>query len=164
VPPPQGGGGLHSLIPLLKQRAYAVVLILAVGFLLLVSLILNTVVAAMGAFFKSLLPMPEYVLQVSMFLLSFVVITFLFAAIYKLLPSVKLKWSDVLVGASVTSLLFTIGKQLIGLYLGEESFDSTYGAAGSLVVVLVWVYYSSQVFFLGAEFTKLYTRRFGSHS
>jgi membrane protein len=90
------------------------------------------------------------------------VITFLFAAIYKMLPEVRLQWSDVAVGASVTALLFTIGKQLIGLYLGKTSFGSTYGAAGSLVIVLVWVYYSAQLFFLGAEFTKVYTKTFGS--
>jgi membrane protein len=87
---------------------------------------------------------------------------FLFAAIYKILPDVRLQWSDVAVGACVTSLLFTIGKQLIGLYLGKTSFGSSYGAAGSLVIVLVWVYYSAQLFFLGAEFTKVYTKTFGS--
>src|SRR4029079_7465106 len=88
--------------------------------------------------------------------------TALFAAIYKVMPDVRLKWSDVILGASVTALLFTTGKQLLGLYLGRASFESTYGAAGSLVVVLVWVYYSSQLFFLGAEFTKVYTKTFGS--
>jgi hypothetical protein len=93
---------------------------------------------------------------------SFVVVMFLFAAIYKLLPDIYLKWSDVIVGACFTSLLFTIGKQLIGIYLGKASFGSTYRAAGSLVVVLMWVYYSAQLFFLGAEFTKVYTREFGS--
>ena len=98
----------------------------------------------------------------SVFLISFLVITFLFAAIYKFLPDVPLKWSDVIVGACFTSLLFTIGKQLIGIYLGKASFGSTYGAAGSLVIVLVWVYYSSQLFFFGAEFTKIYTETFGS--
>ncbi len=90
------------------------------------------------------------------------VITVLFAAIYKVMPDVELQWSDVLVGACFTSLIFTIGKQLIGLYLGEAAIGSGYGAAGSLVVVLVWVYYSAQLFFFGAEFTKVYTRRFGS--
>jgi len=95
-------------------------------------------------------------------LISFLVITFLFAAIYKFLPDVQLKWSDVIVGACFTSLLFTIGKQLIGIYLGKASFGSTYGAAGSLVIVLVWVYYSAQLFFFGAEFTKIYTETFGS--
>ena len=116
----------------------------------------------MGTFFGSILRTPEALLHAATFVLSFVVITFLFAAIYKLLPDIHLRWSDVAIGASVTSLLFTIGKQLIGLYLGKTSFRSTYGAAGSLVIVLVWVYYSAMLFFLGAEFTKVYTRTFGS--
>ena len=109
---------------------------IGVGFLLLVSLVLNAWIAAMGSFFGSSLPIPESVLHIATFLFSFLVITFLFAAIYKLLPDVNLEWSDVAVGASVTSLLFSIGKQLIGLYLGKASFASTYGAAGSLVLVL----------------------------
>ena len=90
-------------------------------------------------------------------------ITFLFAAIYKIVPDVNLQWSDVWVGASVTSLTFTAGKQLIGLYLGKAAVGSTYGAAGSLVLVLVWVYYSAHLFFFGAEFTKVYARKHGSH-
>ena len=94
---------------------------------------------------------------------SFLVTTFLFAAIYKFLPDVQLKWSDVVVGACFTSLLFSIGKQLIGVYLGKASFGSTYGAAGSLVIVLMWAYYSARLFFFGAEFTKVYTETFGSH-
>jgi membrane protein len=118
--------------------------------------------AAAGSLFGSLLPTSESLLHVVVFLISFLVITFLFAAIYKLLPDVRLKWSDVIVGACFTSLLFTIGKQLIGLYLGKASFGSTYGAAGSLVIVLVWVYYSAQLFFFGAEFTKIFTETFGS--
>jgi membrane protein len=108
------------------------------------------------------LPLPESILHVLTFLISFVVITFLFAAIYKIMPEVDLQWSDVLVGASVTSLTFTLGKQLIGLYLGKASIASTYGAAGSLVMVLVWVYYSAQLFFFGAEFTKVYATKYGS--
>jgi len=137
-------------------------MILGVGFLLLVSLVLNAWIAAMGTFFGSYLPTSEGILHAATFVFSFFVVTFLFAAIYKLIPDVYVKWSDVAIGASVTSLLFAIGKQLIGLYLGKTSFGSTYGAAGSLVVVLVWVYYSAQLFFLGAEFTKVYTRAFGS--
>jgi len=133
-----------------------------VGFLLLVSLALNAAIAALGSLFGSLLPAAESVLHLAVFVISFLVITFLFAAIYKVLPDVQLKWSDVIVGACFTSLLFTIGKELIGIYLGKASFGSTYGAAGSLVIVLVWVYYSSQLFFFGAEFTKIYTKTFGS--
>jgi membrane protein len=155
--------GLSSMFRLVKERFYSFALVLGVGFLLLVSLVLNACLAAMGKFFGGFLPAPEGVLQAATAVISFLVITGLFAAIYKLMPEVRLKWSDVTVGASVTALLFTAGKQLIGLYLGKASFGSTYGAAGSLVVVLVWVYYSSQLFFLGAEFTKVYTKNFGSH-
>ena len=92
--------------------------------------------------------------------LSFVVITFMFAVIYKLLPDVKLAWRNVWTGAAVTAVLFTIGKTLIGLYLGRSTVASVYGAAGSLIVILLWVYYSAQVVFFGAEFTKVYSRRF----
>jgi membrane protein len=154
---------LSSIFRLVKERFYSFALILGVGFLLLVSLVLNACLAAMGKFFGGFLPAPEGLLQAATSLISFLVITGLFAAIYKLVPDVRLQWSDVTVGASVTALLFTAGKHLIGLYLGKASFGSTYGAAGSLVVVLVWVYYSSQLFFFGAEFTKVYTKQYGSH-
>jgi membrane protein len=93
-------------------------------------------------------------------LLSFVVITIMFAVIYKLLPDVKIAWRNVWTGAAVTAILFTIGKTLIGLYLGRSTVASVYGAAGSLIVMLLWVYYSAQVVFFGAEFTKVYARRF----
>jgi membrane protein len=115
----------------------------------------------MGRFFGSMPPM--HATSFLTFLVTFVVITFLFAAIYKIMPDVQLQWSDVLVGASFTSLIFTIGKQLIGLYLGRAGIGSTYGAAGSLVLVLLWVYYSAQLFFFGAEFTKVYAKKYGSH-
>ena len=152
----------RGFLRLVKERFYLFGLILGVGFLLLVSLALNAAIAALGSLFGSLLPASVSVLHLAVFLISFLLITFLFAAIYKFLPDVQLKWSDVIVGACFTSLLFTIGKQLIGIYLGKASFGSTYGAAGSLVIVLIWVYYSSQLFFFGAEFTKIYTETFGS--
>jgi membrane protein len=163
VPVSSNSLGFSSVLALVKGRLYSFALVLGVGFLLLVSLVLNACLAAIGKFFGGFLPAPEGVLQVAISLVSFLVITVLFAAIYKLMPDVRLKWSDVTVGASFTALLFTAGKYLIGLYLGKASFGSTYGAAGSLVIVLVWVYYSSQLFFLGAEFTKIYTKKFGSH-
>jgi membrane protein len=162
VPAAATGSALHGFLRLVRERFYLFGLILGVGFLLLVSLALNAAIAALGSWFRSLLPTSEAVLHVAVFVISFLVITFLFAAIYKFLPDVQLKWSDVTVGACFTALLFTIGKQLIGLYLGKASFGSTYGAAGSLVIVLVWVYYSAQLFFFGAEFTKIYTEKFGS--
>ena len=162
VDPPATETGFQAVIQFFKERVYSFAMILGTGFILLVSLILNTFVSAMGAFFNSILPVPEPVLHALEFVLGFLVTTVLFAAIYKILPSVRLLWSDVFVGAIFTSLLFTIGKQVLAIYLGKEGFASTYGAAGSLVVVLVWVYYSAQLFFLGAEFTKVYTKRFGS--
>jgi membrane protein len=162
VTPDPGNAGFASILRLARERFYSFALILAAGLLLLASLVLNALVAAMGTYYGSLLPTPEAIVHAATFLSSFLVITFLFAAIYKLLPDVHLRWSDVAIGASVTSLLFTIGKQLISLYLGKASFGSTYGAAGSLVIVLVWVYYSAMLFFLGAEFTKVYTKTFGS--
>jgi membrane protein len=162
VPAAPAFSSLHNFLRLVKERFYLFGLILGVGFLLLVSLALNAAITALGFLFGSLLPASEFVLRAAIFVTSFLVITFLFAAIYKFLPDVRLKWSDVIVGACLTSLLFSIGKQLIGIYLGKASFGSTYGAAGSLVIVLVWVYYSAQLFFFGAEFTKVYTERFGS--
>src|SRR5216683_2588056 len=150
------------VLRMVKVRVYSVALILGVGFLLLVTLVLNAWIAAMGSVLGSSLPMPEPVLELTAFGVSFFVFALLFASTYKMLPDAHLKWSDVAIGACVTSLFFTIGKQLIALYLGKASFRSAYGAAGSLVVVLVWVYYSAQLFFFGAEFTKVYTKMFGS--
>ncbi|HLK18917.1 MAG TPA: YihY/virulence factor BrkB family protein [Bryobacteraceae bacterium] len=163
VPAPQSRSKLGSLAILVKQRFYAFAMVLAAGFLLLVSVISSAWITAMGHSFGPMFPVHETGLHLASFFGSFVVITFLFAAIYKVMPDVDLQWGDVLVGASFTALVFTIGKQLIGWYLGEAGIGSGYGAAGSLVVVLVWVYYSAQLFFFGAEFTKVYANRFGSH-
>lgn len=154
--------GLRSIVQMIKDRLFSFALVLAIGFLLLVSLVVNAVIAAAGTYFGSFLPAPESVLHIANLLLSFVIITGLFAAIYKIMPDVRIEWRDVLLGAGVTSLLFTIGKFLIGLYLGKASFASTYGAAASVVILIVWVYYSGQVFFFGAEFTKTFATRYGS--
>jgi membrane protein len=162
---PAGGSKTRfgSIGVLLKQRFYSFAMVLGVGFLLLVSLVLSASVATMGKFLGPMPPMHASSLHLLAFLVSFIVITFLFAAIYKIMPDVELQWSDVMVGASVTSLIFTAGKQLIGFYLGRAGIGSTYGAAGSLVLVLLWVYYSAQLFFFGAEFTKVYASKYGSH-
>ena len=151
----------RSVVRILKDRTFSFVLVLGVGFLLLASLILNVWLAAAGAFFNGLLPMPESALKALTSVVSFVVIAALFALIYKFMPDVDLKWREVAAGAVLTSLLFSLGKLVIGLYLGRTGFGSTYGAAGSLVVLLVWVYYSAQVFLLGAEFTQVFARRYG---
>jgi len=151
-----------DIIDFINQRLYAFFLVLGIGFLLLVSLIANAVLAALGKYFQTWLPTPEFVLQVINFVVGFAVTTFVFALIYKVVPDVTIAWSDVVIGAAMTSLLFTFGKLLIALYLGKSGLGSAYGAAGSLMVLLAWVYYSAQVFFLGAEFTQVYANTYGS--
>jgi membrane protein len=163
IPDPDAGSWFANIVVLIKQRLYASLVVLAAGCLLPISLMASIAIATAGRFFRPLLPTPEWVLHLAAFSASFFIVMLLFGAIYKLLPDVRLRWSDVAIGASVTSLLFEIGKHLLAIYLGRVGFESTYGAAWTLVVFLVWVYYSAQLFFLGAEFTKVYARRFGSH-
>jgi len=147
---------------LLRARVLSFGMILAIGFLLLVSLVVSAGLAALGSWWGSLFGGFEVLLNVLNFVVSFAVITALFALLYKFLPRVSIAWPDVWIGAAVTALLFTIGKFLIGLYIGKSSVASSFGAAGSLAVVLVWVYYSAQIFLLGAEFTSVYAHRYGS--
>jgi membrane protein len=157
TPDPNAG-----ILATLKRRFLSMTMVLGVGFVLLVSLVITASVSAVGAFFGDLLPGGAFLWQIANFVLSFAVVTLLFAAIYKVLPDVTVAWSDVWIGSAVTALLFTVGKLLIGLYLGHASIGSTFGAAGSLLVFLVWVYYSAQILFFGAEFTQVYARRYGS--
>ncbi|HEX5230563.1 MAG TPA: YihY/virulence factor BrkB family protein [Bryobacteraceae bacterium] len=164
VPDPDATSWFGGVLAFLRQRFYSSLMIMGAACLLLVSLVASVLVGTIAEFFRPLLPTPEWVLHTAAFLLSFLVVMLLFAAIYKLLPDVRLHWSDVLIGAAVTALLFALGKQLLAVYLSHVGFQSTYGAAWTLVIFLVWVYYSAQLFFLGAEFTKVYTRRYGSHS
>jgi membrane protein len=159
VEPKQNQGFLRML----RERFLSFAMVLGVGFLLLVSLVVSAALAATGDYLNRLFPGAEAVLPLANFVISFLVITSLFAMIYKVLPDVQLEWKDVLIGAAFTALLFTVGKALIGLYLGRSSVASAYGAAGSLVVILLWIYYSAQILLFGAEFTQVYTRRFGSH-
>jgi len=151
----------RGVIAVIKQRFWSATMVIGIGFLLLVSLATSAWLAALGKFFSRLLPLPAAAMETANALLSFVIITFMFAVIYKLLPDVKIAWRNVWTGAAVTAVLFTIGKSLIGLYLGRSTVASVYGAAGSLIVILLWVYYSAQIVFFGAEFTKVYSRRFG---
>lgn len=160
--PAAEGSGLADLFHIVKERLFSFSLILAIGFLLLTSLLINAGLAAFSRYSSAAIPLPEVVLQLLNDLISFAVLTGLFAAIFKVIPEIRVEWRDVLLGAVVTSVLFTIGKAGIGLYLGRASFASTYGAAASIVVFILWVYYSSQVFFLGAEFTRSFAHRFGS--
>jgi|SRR5882672_1680569 len=147
---------------MLRGRLLSFGMILGVGFLLLVSLVASAVVSALGHFWSGWFTGWEVLLQFINFLVSFGIVTGLFAMMYKLLPRCDIGWKDVWIGATVTSLLFSIGKLLIGLYLGKSSVASGFGAAGSLVIVLLWVYYSAQIFLLGAEFTKTYAHRHGT--
>jgi len=153
----------RGVIGAVKERFWSFTMVVGIGFLLLVSLAASAWLAAVGKFFAQLSPLPVAVMETANALLSFVTITLMFAVIYKLLPDVKITWQNVWVGAAVTALLFTIGKSLIGLYLGRSTVASVYGAAGSLIVILLWIYYSAQVVFFGAEFTKVYSRHFGTH-
>jgi membrane protein len=147
---------------LLRRRLLSFGMVLGVGFLLLVSLIASAVLAAFGGWLQARVPGLQIVLPVLDVILSFGLTVLLFALIYKYVPRETIAWSDVWVGAAVTAFLFALGKSLIGLYLGRSSFSGAYGAAGSLVVLLLWVYYSAQIFLLGAEFTRVFAYSRGS--
>jgi membrane protein len=139
-------------------------MVLGVGFLLLVSLVASAALAAFGSWLGTSIPALEIVLPLLDVLFSFAMTVLLFALIYKYIPRERIPWGDVWIGAVVTALLFSIGKSLIGLYLGKSSFNSAYGAAGSLIVLLLWIYYSAQIFLLGAEFTRVFAYQRGSRS
>jgi membrane protein len=157
---PQGG----TLSVLLRSRATSLGLVAALGFLLLVSLVISAILTALSNYINAMLPGGHVVLQTLNFLTSYALVTVLFAAIYKVVPDRRIEWRDVLVGAVATSLLFTVGKFLIGLYLGSSTVSTSYGAAGGLIIVLLWVYYSAQIFLFGAEFTKVYAHHHGSRA
>mgnify|MGYP000184201171 CR=1 FL=1 len=149
VQPVQSG----HVAALLRERFFSFGMVLAIGFLLLVSLLFSAGLAALCNFCNEILPVSEWTLRIVNMVVSFFSISIVFALIFKFVPNAQIAWNPVIVGALLTSSLFSIGKVLIGLYLGKAAVGSAYGAAGSLVVIVVWVYYSSQIFFLGAEFT-----------
>ncbi|MEO8079823.1 MAG: YihY/virulence factor BrkB family protein [Caldimonas sp.] len=151
-----------GLMGLLRTRLLSFGMILGIAFLLMVSLVLGAVISALGKWWGSFFAGWEVLAQVVNIGVGFLLTTAVFAMIYKLMPRVHVKWHDVWLGAIVTSLLFTAGKFLIGLYIGKSGVASGFGAAGSLVVVFIWVYYSAQIFLMGAEFTWVYARTFGS--
>lgn len=160
-PVEKGGHGLWFLI---RTRLLSFGMVLGMGFIILVSLIMSAVLAALGKWWGGYFGGWETLLEVFNFVFSFTLITASFAAIYKFMPRVKIAWRDVWIGAFVTALLFSVGKFLIGLYIGKTGVASSFGAAGSFVVVMVWVYFSAQIFLLGAEFTWVYAHRHGSKS
>jgi membrane protein len=153
------GGTVSRLI---RARAASLGLVATLGFVLIVSLAISAGLTAFGNQLNAVLPFGAAILMVLNAVISFVLIAVLFAAIYKVLPDCAIRWRDVAIGAAVTSVLFMIGKSLIGWYIGTSAVGSTYGAAGSLIVLLLWVYYSVQIFLLGAEFTKVFANRVGS--
>jgi membrane protein len=147
----------------LRTRLLSFGMVLAVGFLLVVSLVVSAILSALGKYWSGLFPKGmEIFMHAADFVVSFLVLTLLFAMIYKILPRARIAWHDVWIGAAVTSLLFGVGKLLIGLYIGKTGVASSYGAAGTVVLLLLWVYYSAQIFLLGAEFTKIYAHHHGS--
>lgn len=147
---PQASSGWRAM---LRERVFSFGLVLSVGFVLMVSLLVSTALAAVSKFVSQVLPLPPFVFEVLNFLISFAGIALLFAAIFRYVPACRVDWRDVRVGATVTAIMFVIGKTLLGIYLGMSTTASSYGAAGSLVVLVIWVYYSAQIFYLGAEFT-----------
>jgi membrane protein len=152
----------QAISEFLRQRFVSFAMILGVGFLLVVSLAASAILTTLTQFAGQWLGTNAFLAHGLDVIISFVFVTTLFAMIYKFLPDVRIEWRDVIVGAALTSLLFTIGKVLIGIYLGTSGVTSAYGAAGSLITVLLWVYYSSLIFFLGAEFTQVFAREYGS--
>jgi len=156
-----GSGGVWSLV---RARLLSFGMVLGIGFLLILSLVASAAVAALGKVSAPLFGSWMVVAEGLNFVVSFALVTGTFAMIYKIIPRVRIGWRDVWVGAAVTALLFAIGKSLIGLYIGRSTFASGYGAAASLVVLLVWMYYSAQIFLLGAEFTWVYAHTHGSRS
>ena len=154
-------GFLQSLKKLILDRLLSFTMILGIGFLLLVSLVVTAGLSATQETIGDAVPIPEFLLQIVNLVISLGVITVLFALIFKFLPDVRINWRDVWMGAFVTSLLFSFGKTAIGLYLGNSAVASTFGAAGSLVLLLLWIYYSAQILFFGAEFTQVYANNYG---
>jgi membrane protein len=154
-PKPQG------ILGMLRARFLSFTMVFGVGFLLLISLVISSVLSALGGWIGSITPLSETILQIINLIISLGVITLVFAAMYKILPDAEIEWRDVWVGAFVTALLFNVGKYLIGLYIGNSSTASAYGAAGSFVILLLWIYYSAMIFLFGAEFTQVWARTFG---
>jgi membrane protein len=159
---PAPGQPQQGILKTLRDHVVSFGMVLGIGFVLLVSLVISAVLASLSNFVNGLLPQTQFVSQIINFALSFVVITVLFALMFKFLPDTSISWRDVWVGAALTSLLFTIGRYLLGVYLGNSGVTSIYGAAGSFVLILLWIYYSAQIFLYGAEFTQVFAQKYGS--
>jgi membrane protein len=150
--------------PLVRDRIFPFLLVLGTGFLLLVSLVLSAVISALARYAEDWLPAAELIFQSVNFGVSFLMVFLLLALIYKVLPAARVAWRDVWLGAATTAVLFMVGKLLLGIYLGKSGVGSAYGAAGSLVVLVVWIYYAAQILFFGAELTQVFAQRYGSRA
>ena len=159
VPAPKSESGLWHL---LRTRLLSFGLVLGLGFLLMVSLVVSAALAALGQWWASWIQGWDVLLEVLNLVVSIAIFTLLFAMIYKIMPRARISWRDVWTGAAVTAVLFAVGKALVGLYLGKSGVASGFGAAGSVVLLIAWVYYSAQIFLLGAEYTWVYSNRCGS--
>jgi membrane protein len=155
-------GLLQTIKKVIFDRFLSFTMILGIGFLLLVSLVISTGLSAVQTTISNAIPLSEIILQIINLIISIGAITVLFALIYKFLPDAEIAWRDVWLGAFVTAVLFSLGKLVIGIYLGNSAVASSFGAAGSLVLLLVWIYYSAQILFFGAEFTEVYANNYGS--
>lgn len=162
VDPSSTGKRNSGVVLQIQNKFLSFGMVLVVGFLLLVSLVINAVIAALSTYVGTLLPGVEFLVSLLNLVISLIVITAMFALLYKFLPKIKLEWRDVIIGAALTSVLFTIGRFLLGWYLGRSGTTSAYGAAGSFVLILLWIYYSAQIVLFGAEFTQVFARRHGS--
>ena len=158
VKPKPGLGFLNTI----KERFFSFTMVLGTGFLLLVSLVISAAVSAFGEILRNLVPGADIIGQVLSFLVSFAVVAMMFSLLFKFLPDVKIAWSDVWIGGVVTAALFLLGQFALGLYISMGNVGSAFGAFSAIIIILVWIYYSAQILFLGAEFTQVYTNRFGS--
>jgi membrane protein len=156
---PKPGQGVKGFV---KTRFLSVLMVMGIGLILLLSLVLSAVLAGVDRLLEQYLSVPSIVWALADNLISVILMTLLFGQIYRVLPDVEIAWKDVAVGSAITAVLFTLGKAGISLYLGNSSVGSAYGAAGSLVIFLMWVFYSAQIFLIGAEFTKVWARNYGS--
>ena len=156
---PKPGQGVLGFV---KERFISYAMVLGVGCLLLVSLIVSAALSAFDQFLEGTMPGTGVLLQIIHFVVSLGLIAFMFAAIYRFMPDARIAWKDVAIGGFLTALLFNVGKYFIGLYIGQSSVASVYGAAGSIVTLLLWIYYSSLIFFFGAEMTQVYAAKYGS--
>lgn len=158
---PREGGGLWGFV---RNYFLSFSMVLGIGFLLLVSLLLAAGMAAVGEYFKGMFPGFDVLMKIAGMAISFLLVSLLFALMFKFLPDIKVSWHDVWLGAVLTSALFVVGKFALGAYFGKAKIGSAYGAAGSLVLVLLWIYYSAQILFFGAEFTQVYANYCGSRA